>query len=57
MVFISFVSGACGYVGIKCDIAGIPTKYRVNTRVDTPSLSSRVLSVVGQPLKKDVLEN
>ena len=55
MFFVGFVSGAYGYVGIKCDLVGIPTTYRVNTRVNTPSSSGRVFSVVIQPLKKEIL--
>ena len=39
-----FISGACSDVGIKCDLAGIPAKYRVNTRVNI------ILSAVGRVL-------
>ena len=38
------VSLAFGDVGIKCDLAGIPTKNRLNTRVNI------VLSEVGHVL-------
>ena len=28
-----FVGGACGYIGIKCDLAGIPAKFMLSSEI------------------------